>query len=163
MSPRTRIAAAVAYRLTSAFAAGAFGAGYAATEAQRKYVPAGDLPSMATLQATVFLAAEIRTAATREATQKDVDVFVGLQKRLTTACDPTTGADAELDALAELAEGVAQHFEPTETFDGTLLDAMDAPVGTWIETRCDPIADVADLLQRRVFTTVITLTFRHFA
>lgn len=119
---------------------------------------------MSALLATVYLSAELRTATSRDATQKDVDVIVGLQKRLTQACDPASGTDTtELDALADLAEQVAQFFEARDGYDGDLLDSGGARVGTWVETQCDPVYDPADLLQRRTFTGVVTITFRHFA
>lgn len=162
LSERAAIADAVALALTRA-PAGTFAQPLATVA--RKYLPAAELADLKELTVTVVpLGPEERPGlANRSAVWKDLVVQIGIQKRLTQGCDPTSPAgNAELDALQLVTEQIAAFFEPNqaEGRTGDLTIAIPETTVAWIRTAIDPAYDVDHLLTQRTFTSVIHLTFR---
>jgi hypothetical protein len=151
-SRNATIAEAVKASLNTAAAGGAFGAAFVV---RRVYVPGTTLEGLKGLTVTVYAAEDQRTHPARGVDQHDVVVHVGVQKRLTTAADPQTeAANAEIDALMEVAERIADHFKRGE---------LGATGAMWASTDHAPTADPQHLLTHRVFTNLIVLTFRLWA
>ena len=148
MASRTAsIAEAVKVSLNTAAAdPETFGATFTA---QRVYVPAFDLNKTRGLQVQVYAANDEQSALTRAAKKHEIRIEVWIQKPLSAAANPLTeAANAEIDALTELAERVADHFRGSFT----------AGPGRWVRTDL-PAPDTGTLLQQRLFTALVVLFF----
>ncbi len=125
--------------------------------AERKYIPAKSLEELETAAATdapvvivVARSNEIENLS-RVDRQKTVDIGIGVQKRLTQACDPgSEDGNAELDATLLFVEEIAAHFTPGE-YGGAL----------WVATKNDPIYDQEDLTNNRTFASMVIVTFKY--
>jgi hypothetical protein len=127
----------------------------------RKALPAGAVKDLVDLTLTVVaIGRERRTLVGRNVVEKLFSVEIGIQKRLTTACNPELpqGND-EFDGLMEFAEAVALYFQPDGTAEGIIGDnlAMWAGDGNEISPY-----DVNHLRQYRIFTSIVTLSLRYF-
>lgn len=113
--------------------------------ATRSYRPISDLRDLAELRVTVWpRLAKAQTPATRGgAKQRDFEIDIGFQQRV---AETTTA----IDALVALVEEVG------DSFAGQLI----ADTAMVIEEETAPIADPDHLHERKVFTSVLTLTFR---
>lgn len=120
--------------------------------AVRKYLPAADLQDLKDWQVTVVARSGEYSKLSRSANQRDVQIDVGLQKKIATTTNPATaGGNPELDAFLQFAEEVADFFKP----------GAYGP-GLWLGTKHEPLVDPDHLLTQRVFTSLITLTFKVF-
>lgn len=121
--------------------------------AVRVYRPTLDLESasLATLSVAVAVKSDSPAPATRGEVFSDILIDVGVRKRLTQSCNPEReSANTELDALMEVVEQIAAHFEPgTEVVDAVYLARVERPV-TYL----------AEHLDSKVFTAVLTLTLK---
>ncbi|MDB5294907.1 MAG: hypothetical protein JWO31_890 [Phycisphaerales bacterium] len=127
-----------------------FGGGFVA---KRTYVPGVDLRDFKTLVVTVFARENEREFISRGHSRRDFVVDVGVQKRLTTAANPTAeDANPEIDALMGLAEAVADAV-PAGWYAG-------ATGAQLVRVQHDPTVEPAHLLQHRTFTNVVKFTFR---
>jgi hypothetical protein len=128
---------------------GTFSQAFTAT---RKYVPGIALKDMGT---TLFVTVSPKSVdvenLTRTRKQKTVEIDVGIQKRLTPACNPTAEAgNAEIDPLMQFVEEVVNFFNPART-----------PIASanFVRVSNDPAFTIEGLDQERTFTSLITVTF----
>ena len=90
------------------------------------------------------------SAATRGLSQYDVQMDVGVQKKLPAGCDE----DAEVAAMCGLVEEIAD-FLKGKALEGTGWRAV------WAAPAVnDPVYSTEHLAEKRVFTSVLTLTYR---
>lgn len=150
-SRNATIAASVKTQLNAAATSAAtFGEAFVA---KRVYVPVTDLEALRGLTVKIFAAGDDRDQESRGTRIHDITIDVGIQKRLTKASDPAAEeANTEIDGLMELAEKVSDFFVPPFAAGGaSLLTAK----------LTGPYPD--HLLEHRVFTAFITLTFKYRA
>ena len=117
-----------------------------AFQAQRHYRPVFDLAELKDLHVTVVPKGIELQGASRSLTQMDVQLDIGIQQKL------VTGDAAELDALMNLVEEIADFFRTHR------LSNM--PNVAWVRTENVPIYLPEHVDQLRQFTSVLTLTFR---
>jgi len=115
--------------------------------AVRAYRAAFDLKDMKDPHVTVVpKGVEISTAG-RGLAQSDVQIDIGVQKKL-------AGADnAEIDALMGLVQEIAEFVRATRQFGNA----------AWVRTENVPIYSQEHLAELRQFTSVLTLTLRVIA
>jgi len=113
---------------------------------QRMVLPEFDLASLADLRVTVVPKAVEITGSTRSVSQYDVQVDVGVQKKL------GKDLDAEVPALCELVDEIAAFLKQRP------LAA--APYAAWVRSANEPIYAADHLAEQRVFTSVLTVTYR---
>lgn len=123
--------------------AGAFSLPFTAT---RGYLPRFELGDLETLRVTVVPKGLEIVRASRDARQHDYQLDVAVQKKL-----GATDA-AEIDPLMDLVEEVADYF------DGRALDTD--PVARCLTVENVPIYAPEHMHEHRVFTSVLTLSFR---
>ena len=114
--------------------------------AQRHYQPTFELKDMGTLHVTVVPKGVELQGATRAMVQADVQIDIGVQKKLA-SIEP-----AEIDPLLRLVEEIADYFR-THRLTGQ-------PNAMWVKTANVPIFAPEHLAELRQFTSVLTLTFR---
>jgi hypothetical protein len=133
----------IADAVTTELNSGSFGQPFTA---ERHYLARFELKQLGTLRVPVVpKAATIETAA-RGQTQHDVQIDVGVLKKLGAA------DNAEIDPLVTLVEELADHFR--------LQRLASYPNAIWTKTENDPIYSHEHLERMRQFTSVLTLTFR---
>jgi hypothetical protein len=117
--------------------------------AERLYVPLFDLKDLAALRVSVVPKGITIETLARNKSQYDYAIDVAIQKRI------SSHEPEELDPLLNLVEEIADFFRfhklPTS---GTSRN---------VQTSLNPIYAPDHLEQKRVFTGVVTLTFRRFA
>jgi hypothetical protein len=117
--------------------------------AVRRVLPVFDLAEMTDLHVSVVPRAVEIAGATRSMSQHDVQIDIGVQKKLVTG-------DGELDqqvpALCELVDQIAAYLMRR------VLQAI--PGAVWVRLANDPIYAPEHLSQLRQFTSVLTLTYR---
>jgi len=139
MSVITDIADAVTATLNSATFSQPF-------TAQRAYRPVFDLPEMTDLHVTVVPQGVTIESVGRGCSQQDYRIDVAVQKKF------DDGDAAELDPLMTLVEEIANHFR--------FQRLTSYPNAIWLKTTNVPIYATEHMEQARVFTSVLTLTFR---
>lgn len=112
--------------------------------AVRAYRAAFDLQEMKDLHVTVVPKGLELITAGRGVAQSDVQIDIGVQKKL------ATGDDAEIDELMGLVQEIAEFIRTTRQFG----DAA------WVKTENTPIYSQEHLGELRQFTSVLTLTLR---
>jgi len=142
MSVVLDIADAVAAELASA-PAGTFNQAFTP---QRRVLPQFELSELKDLQVSVVPRSVENSPAARGLTLKDVQVDIGVQKRL--------GKDlgAEIDPLLTLIEQIDAWLRQRP-----LQAAGNAP---WLKSANDPLYASEHLAEDRVFTSVLTVTYR---
>ena len=113
---------------------------------QRMVLPEFDLASLADLRVTVVPKAVEINGSTRSVSQYDVQVDIGVQKKL------GKDLDAEVPALCELVDEIAAFLKQRP------LAA--APYAAWVRSANEPIYAADHLAEQRVFTSVLTVTYR---
>lgn len=142
------IADAVVAELTNA-PDGTFSLAFTAV---RKYVPRLDLADADDVLITVVPSGLRTEQAARGLVQKEVDVDLGIQKRLTQGANPEDATlNAEIDALMGLVEEIVDFFEPGDLFAGCVLMQPGAN---------DPIWSPEHLQNDKTFTSVVRLTVK---
>jgi hypothetical protein len=134
-----RIADAVTAELT----AGAFSQPIAPV---RRVLPEFELADLRDLRVTVVPASLEIEGASRALSQHDVRIDIGIQKKL------GKNLDAEVADLCDLVEQIADFLKRRP------LAAL--PYAAWVTTTNDPIYAADHLAQQRVFTSVLSLTYR---
>ena len=115
--------------------------------AVRLYQPAFTLEDLAELRVSVVPRTVSIAAASRDSSTFECAVDVGVQKKL-----PAEGADAEMDALLDLVEEITDHLR--------LKRLPDAPEAAWAGIAHEPVVSSESLEQHRVFTSVLSVTYR---
>jgi hypothetical protein len=119
-------------------------------EAQRRVRVSFELADLADLRVTVVPKSVETSTASRSLSQYDVQVDVGIQKKLAAGADE----DAEVATMCGLVEEVAD-FLKGKRLEGTGWSASWARPAT-----NDPVYSTEHLAEKRVFTSVLTLTYR---
>ncbi|MCC7409175.1 MAG: hypothetical protein IT442_14000 [Phycisphaeraceae bacterium] len=114
--------------------------------AQRHYKPTFDLKELKDLRVVVVPKGVESTGATRTLMQMDVQIDVGVLKKL------GEEVQAETDALMSLVEAIASYLRSRK------LAAL--PEAAWVRCENTPIYAPDHLEQFRQFTSVLTLTYR---
>lgn len=114
--------------------------------AERHYRPTFDLQEMKDLHVSVVPRGTDMTGASRTLTQADVQIDIGVQKKL------ATSDQAEIDALMDVVEQIALYLR------GRRLAG--AAWAVWVRMDNTPIYAPEHLDQLRHFTSVLTLTYR---
>lgn len=115
--------------------------------AVRMFQPAFTLEDLADLRVSVVPRTVGIAAASRDSSTFEAVVDVGVQKKL-----PADGADAEIDALLDLVEEITDHLR--------LKRLPDAPEAAWAGIAHEPVVSSESLEQHRVFTSVLSVTYR---
>jgi hypothetical protein len=131
----------IADAVTSALNAGPFDP---ALNADRRYQPAFDLADLAALKVSVVPKSVTISNATRTDGYFDCAIDIGVQKKI--------ADDTEIDALVDLVEQIADHLRQKR------LD--DAPEAAFVSIANEPIFAPEHLDQQRVYTSVLTVTYR---
>ena len=133
----------IADAVTDELNAGSFGQTFIA---ERLYRPEFDLAEFKTLRVTVVPKGLSTSGLSRGQNQYDVSVDVAVQKKL------TTEDDAEIDPLMSLVEELADFFR--------LRRLAGSPGAAWLKTENAPVYAPEHLETKKLFTSVLTFTFR---
>ena len=144
MSLITEIADAVTAELNAA-APGTFTQSFTAV---RKVLPFYELQDLAGLKVTVVPKAVEITGSTRSNSQYDFSIDIGIQKKL----GSPSALEAEVESLGAVVDQIAEYLR-RRPLPG-------APFAAWVSTINDPVYAPEHLLEKRVFTSVLTLTYR---
>jgi len=114
--------------------------------AERKALPAFDLADLAGLHVTVVPKGVEITGASRSLSQHDHQIDVGVQKKV--------GSELEIDvaALCGLVEEIAV-FLARRPLTGL-------PGAAWVRTANEPVYSPEHLAEKRLLTSVLTVTYR---
>jgi len=115
--------------------------------AVRMFQPAFTLEDLKGLRVSVVPRTVQMTPVTRDSLAIEYVVDVGVQKKL-----PADNADAEIDELLALVEAIAEHlrFQRLPGF----------PDAAWVGISNEPVVSTEALEQHRVFTSVLSVTYR---
>ena len=114
--------------------------------AERHYQPVFDLPEMVDLHVSVVPKSIEVLASSRNQNQHDYAIDVGVQQKV--------ADDTEADALMTLAEEIADHFRLGRV---QVTGVGSVPV---LKVATEPVFAPEHLTEKRLFTSIITLTFR---
>ena len=114
--------------------------------AQRRYRPTFDLAELDTLRVSVVPESVETINATRSASYFDCTVDIGIQQKVDA---DDAGA---IDALMDLVQEIVDHLRMQR------LD--DLPEAAWLRIANKPVFAPEHLDQQRVFTSVVTVTYR---
>ena len=121
-----------------------------AFEAERRVRPSFELADLADLRVTVVPKGFEASIASRSLSQYDVQVDIGIQKKLAAGADE----DTEVPVMCGLVEEVAD-FLKGKRLEGTGWSA------SWVRPAVnEPVYSTEHLAEKRVFTSVLTLTYR---
>jgi len=112
--------------------------------AERRYQPAFELPELADLKVSVVPKSVTVTNASRDSSYFDCAIDIGVQKKI--------ADDADIDDLVDLTEQIADHLRQKR------LD--DAPQAAFVSIANEPVFAPEHLDTQRVFTSVLTVTYR---
>ena len=113
---------------------------------ERRVLPDFELADLAGLKVTVVPKGVEIAGASRSLSQHDVQVDVGVQKKL------GSDLDAEVAALCGLVEEIAAFLK------GRRLTG--AGCAAWVRTANEPVYSPEHLAEKRLFTSVLTVTYR---
>ena len=142
MSLATDVADAVAAELNAADP-GTFSQAFTA---ERKVLPAFDLADLAELKVCLVPKSVTITGSTRTASQYEIAVDVGIQKKL------GKDLDGEVASLGTLVDEIADYL--------TRRPLSAAPFAAWVAMANEPVYAPEHLAEQRVFTSVLTVTYR---
>ncbi|MBX3384528.1 MAG: hypothetical protein KF864_13580 [Phycisphaeraceae bacterium] len=115
--------------------------------AERTYQPAFTLEDLKDLRVSVVPRTFGISAASRDSSIVECVIDVGVQQKL-----PAEGEQAEIDALLDLVEEIADHVRLTRL--------PGAPEAAWVGIAHEPVVSSESLEQHRVFTSVLSVTYR---
>lgn len=115
--------------------------------AVRMYQPAFTLDDLKDMRVSVVPRTVGVSAASRDSSVYECVVDVGVQQKL-----PPENEQAEIDALLDLAEEIADRLRLTRL--------PDAPDAAWAGIAHEPVVASESLEQHRVFTSVLSVTYR---
>lgn len=134
----------IADKVVSELNAGTFSQSFTA---ERAYLPCYALEDVKDLRITVVPKGVEIQIKDRSSTQDDVGIDIAVQQKLTAA------DNAEIDPLLALVQEVA---------DSLRFKRFTAPDAVWVGTRNEPVYAQEHLDRFRVFTSLLTFTFRVF-
>jgi len=118
--------------------------------AQRRVRPNFELTDLADLRVTVVPKGFEASVASRSLSQYDVQVDIGIQKKLPAGADE----DTEVPVMCSLVEEIADFLK------GKPLEG-DGWRASWVRPAVnEPVYSTEHLAEKRVFTSVLTLTYR---
>ena len=120
--------------------------------AARSYVPSFALSEIADLRVTVVPKGIAISRGTRRQDQHDYQIDVAVQQKLEHQGEFDADSAAELDPLMALVEEIADHFR------GSSLDTD--PVAACMNVENGPIYAQEHMREGRLFTSILTFTFR---
>lgn len=132
---------AIADAVAASLNAGSFDPPLAAV---RRYLPTFELADLAELKVSVVPRSLAIANATRATGYFDCAIDIGVQKKL--------DDDAEIDALVDLVERIADHLRQKR------LAA--APEAAFMSITNEPVVAAEHLDTQRVFTSILTVTYR---
>ena len=135
----------IADAVTAELAAGAGSFSQSFTP-QRGVLPDFELADLQDLRVTVVPRGVEITGSSRTMSQHDVQIDVGVQKKL------GTDLDTEVAELVGLVEEISNYLKRRS------LAA--APQACWVKTANEPVYAPDHLADKRLFTSVLTLTYR---
>lgn len=141
MSLITDIADAVAAEINT----GAF----LPVQAQRRVLPEFELAELAEMKVCVVPKSLRITGATRAASQYEIAIDIGVQMKLTPG---DTDVDAQVATLGIMVDEIVDHLRQ-RPLAGT-------PYATWVSIENEPVYAPEHLAEQRVFTSVLTVTYR---
>ena len=112
---------------------------------ERRVLPDYELADLKDLRVTVVPRGVEITGASRTLSQHDVQIDVGVQKKLLAGTD----LDTEVAALCGLVEEIAAFLK------GRRLTGA-----AWVRTANEPVYSPEHLAEKRLFTSVLTVTYR---
>jgi len=112
-------------------------------------LPVYELTQMADLKVTVVPKAVQIDGATRATSQFDVQIDIGIQKKL------GSDLEAEVAVLLDLVDQIAMYLRNRPL--------ANAPHASWVSTANEPVYAPEHLADKRLFTSVLTLTYRAIA
>ena len=115
--------------------------------AVRTYQPAFMLEELAELRVSVVPRTTTVAAASRESSTYEHVLDVGVQKKL-----PAEDDQAAIDELLELTEAIADRLRHTRL--------AGFPEAAWAGLAHEPVVSSESLEQHRVFTSVLSVTYR---
>jgi len=136
--------AAIADAVAAHINAGTFSLPVAAA---RMYQPAFTLEDLKALRVSVVPRTTAITAASRDSSIYECVIDVGVQKKL-----PAEDEQADIDGLLDLVEEIADHLRLTRL--------PDVPEAAWAGIAHEPVVSSESLEQHRVFTSVLSVTYR---
>jgi len=114
--------------------------------AVRRVLPVFDLADLADLKVSVVPKRVEITGSTRSASQYEIAVDIGIQKKL------GKDLDSEVAALSTLVDQIADYLRRRP------LGA--APFASWVSISNEPVYAPEHLAEQRVFTSVLTVSYR---
>ncbi len=119
------------------------------TNAKRMVLPIHDLSQLRELTISVVPRGVQVQSITRKLSQYDCQVDIGVQQKLTV---PQNEIDPAVKDLSGLVQQLADYLQRQPL--------TDMPYAIWIKVENEPIYDPDHLANQRVFTSVLTLTYR---
>ncbi|MFQ5733180.1 MAG: hypothetical protein ACE5KM_14665 [Planctomycetaceae bacterium] len=113
--------------------------------AVRDYLPLYELKELKSLRVTVVPSGTAIETKARKTAQHDVEIDIAVQQKLADTDNAT------VDPLMTVTEEIADHFR---------FKRLASPDAVWIKTENEPVFAQEHLDQYRVFTSLVTLTFR---
>jgi len=113
---------------------------------ERRVLPDFELADLADLKVTVVPKGVEVAGASRSLSQHDVQIDVGVQKKV------GSDLDVEVAALCGLVEEIAAFLK------GRRLTS--AGGAAWVRTANEPVYSPEHLAEKRLFTSVLTVTYR---
>ena len=115
---------------------------------ERRVLPDYELADLKDLHVTVVPRGVEISGASRALCQHDFQIDVGVQKKLSAGAD----IDTEVAELIGLVEEIAEFLQRRRL--------ADVPEAAWVKTANDPVYAPEHLAEKRLFTSVVTVTYR---
>lgn len=115
----------------------------------RRVLPSFDLAELAELQVSIVPRSAQTTGASRSLAQHDIQIDIGIQQKLPAG---SKQPDADVAPLLELVERIGMYLQRRP------LTGL--PWAVWVRSANDPLYAPEHLTEQRVFTSVLTLTYR---
>lgn len=133
----------IADAVVTALAAGDFSQSFTPV---RRVLPLFELTDLSDLQVTVVPKAVGIMALSRSESQFDFEVDIGVQKKL------GSDLDTEVASLLDLVEEIVDYMRQRSLTAAAYVK--------WVQTANDPVYAPGHLLEKRTFTSIVTLTYR---